>query len=257
MGQVARTLGLGPIAYDPGPANLTLCHGRMRPGTAHLSARLHELFPVRDIPGTGYNCRPINGDPTKPVSVHGDGRADDLGSPIVDGAFDTAPGYAVADFLIRYCVELQVQAIVFDRRSWRPNRLPGWRAYSGPSHVDHLHFEQNLAGAALSPAEIDAVFVDAGLLPDPNGGAHMRIVFDPDDTRPNPTDPRFVRLLGDNRTMRGVNGALIVRSGAAEKPAREVALPWPVDPAEGIGLRGRVITAVRPGSGAAVGYRFA
>lgn len=274
MGQVTRALGFRPVTYDPGPPSLDLCAGGIRPGTAHLSARMHEVFPVRDIPGNGYNCRPVNHDPSNPPSVHGSGRADDLGMPLLldgryveygtDGAvFDTSVGDRCSEFLTANCADpeyggLGVQYIVFNRRSWSPNRVPGWRAYTGSlSHVDHLHFEQNRLGAEMTPAQIDAVFIRAGLLPDPTAKEYQMIVLDPFDERPNPTDPRFARLLADRRTVRAANGARI-GLGADGAPAREIRLPFEAEaivPHHRNYSKGRFV-AIQKNGRAGTGLRF-
>lgn len=277
MGQVARAVGVGRIAYDGGPPSLALCAGGIRPGTEHLSKRIHECFPVRDVPGNGYNCRPVNHQAGNPPSVHGTGRADDFGNPLylpdapgvyvpygTDGAiFDTAVGDAVCDFLIEYAVDLQIQYLVHNRRSWSPNRVPGWRPYSGSlSHVDHVHMEQNRIGAELAPEAIDAVFVRAGLLPDPTRSQEtvQMIVADPFDTRPNPPDARFARLLGDARTVRGVNGAKVALSADASPGtgATEVRLPFvagAIVPHPSLYFKGRFVAYERDGKRTA-GLRF-
>jgi hypothetical protein len=83
----------------------------------------------------------------------------------------------------------------------------------------------------------------------------MRIVWHP-DIGTNPATGMFARLLPDNRTVRGVNGAMI-RLGATGTPGREVVLPFE---AEAIGphpTATNVFLAAEKGGKRTQGLRFA
>ncbi|WP_238148979.1 peptidoglycan-binding domain-containing protein [Serinicoccus sediminis] len=95
-----------------------------------------------------YNCRTVRGGST--TSLHGEGRACDLGNPV--GA---AWQEQLADLLVDNSAELEIQCVIFNRRIWsnaHPNR--GWRPYGGRSpHTDHIHAELTWEGARTLTAE--------------------------------------------------------------------------------------------------------
>lgn len=94
-----------------------------------------------------YNKRSIRGK-AGTISVHSEGRALDLYANANDPAQK-----AIADryitWLMTNAVELQVQYIIWNRRSWSwQRRGQGWRPYKGQSpHTDHVHAELSWEGA--------------------------------------------------------------------------------------------------------------
>lgn len=84
-----------------------------------------------------YNCRSVRGGTT--TSLHGEGRAVDLGI-VPHGA---AYGTALADRLMHNSAELGIQCIIWNRRIWSGSYpTQGFRPYNGVNaHVDHLHVE--------------------------------------------------------------------------------------------------------------------
>lgn len=85
-----------------------------------------------------YNCRSVRGGST--TSLHGEGRACDLGVPVND------QGHAIMwEFLNRlapHAYRLGIQYIVFDRKQWSARRDPGGDYYGGTHpHRDHAHVE--------------------------------------------------------------------------------------------------------------------
>lgn len=90
-----------------------------------------------------YNPRKVRGSDTV-WSVHASGRAVDLKANAHD-AWEKATAEAYIEFLQRHAVTLQVQYLIWNRRSWSPSR--GWREYNGVHpHTDHIHLELNLDG---------------------------------------------------------------------------------------------------------------
>ena len=102
-----------------------------------------------------YNCRPVRGS-TAP-SVHGEGRADDVGFPIIDGRANPA-GHRLVGRLGEHGKRLGIQAVIFDRTIWSATS-PGGRRYDGVApHRDHAHIELTRAAAGrLTLATLRAV----------------------------------------------------------------------------------------------------
>lgn len=108
-----------------------------------------------------FNCRPVRGG--KNTSLHGEGRAGDLGV----NPHGAAWGWEVANFLVQNSAELGVQCVIYARKIWSgsyPDK--GWRDYTGAAdHFDHLHVELTWWGAQnLTVALINA---EAGTKPLP------------------------------------------------------------------------------------------
>jgi hypothetical protein len=98
-----------------------------------------------------YNCRPIAGSTT--TSLHGEGRADDLGV-IPHGA---RWGTVLANRLRTHSGELGIQCIIWNRRIWSGSHPDdGWRRYNGDNpHIDHLHVELSWdAARTLTVADV-------------------------------------------------------------------------------------------------------
>jgi hypothetical protein len=98
----------------------------------------------------GYNCRRNTANQSS-TSVHGLGRALDIGMTVnPDGSADRR-GDEIAQWLIDHAHEIGVQVIIWDRSIWSVARdgHGSVRDYTGPnSHRDHLHVELNADGAA-------------------------------------------------------------------------------------------------------------
>ena len=114
---------------------------------------------LRDYGGRGgknlgiFNCRPVRGGTT--TSLHGEGRAADLGTPT-----SNSWSWQVAEFLRAHSAELGVQCIIHNRKIWSSSGGAGWRPYTGvAAHFDHLHVELTWAAAngGLTGAKIDSV----------------------------------------------------------------------------------------------------
>ncbi|SDL17564.1 Putative peptidoglycan binding domain-containing protein [Lentzea albidocapillata subsp. violacea] len=95
-----------------------------------------------------YNCATIPGSNT--TSLHGEGRATDLGVPVGAGWAQVLAGK-----LINSSAELGVQCVIYNRRIWSGSYPDaGWRPYSGTHpHHDHLHVELSWNSARTLTAQ--------------------------------------------------------------------------------------------------------
>lgn len=130
------------------------CTGTVTPGARALMAWHLGAYGGLGATNLGiYNCATIPG--STAWSLHGEGRASDLGVPV--GAPWAQPE---ADFLVAYSAELGVQCVIYNERIWSgsyPNA--GWRRYNGVQrHHEHIHAELSWAAAgALTVARINEV----------------------------------------------------------------------------------------------------
>lgn len=102
-----------------------------------------------------YNCRTVRGS-TSP-SMHGEGRALDVGFPVVNKKAH-ADGSRLLEDLANHAGELGLQCIIWDRRIYSA-RSPRGRKYSGVNpHIDHLHIEMTKSSAkTLNPSQIQSI----------------------------------------------------------------------------------------------------
>lgn len=116
------------------------CTGTARPGARALLAWALEVYRDRGAYSLGiYNCRTVRGGST--TSLHGEGRAVDLGLPLGPDGRGTPLGRAIVAQLGAHGARLGVQAIVYDRTVWSA-KSPAGRPYGGTHpHYDHLHIE--------------------------------------------------------------------------------------------------------------------
>ncbi len=119
------------------------------PGTAEVMAWLLRRYPyLRN--GGAYNCRRNTG-AREYLSVHSVGRAMDLMITTIGGDADNTRGDVVANFLVENAEHIGIQRVIWDRAYW--NGQSGFGSYTGPSpHVDHLHVELSVDGAARRTA---------------------------------------------------------------------------------------------------------
>lgn len=95
-----------------------------------------------------YNCRTVVGGAAP--SLHGEGRAVDLGVRPYSAAYGTV----VANALVASSKELGVQCVIWNRQIWSGSYPDsGFRAYQGTAdHHDHLHVELTREAAkSLTP----------------------------------------------------------------------------------------------------------
>lgn len=156
------------MAIHPGPyVGARECTDGPTPGARALMSWYLGAYGEEGGSNMGiYNCRNVRGGTTK--SLHGEGRACDLGNPV--GA---AWQQQLADLLVDHSAELEIQCVIFDRLIWsnsRPNK--GWRRYGGPNpHQNHIHAELTWEGArGLTAERIQEVLGDPSPSR-PGGGA--------------------------------------------------------------------------------------
>jgi hypothetical protein len=133
------------------------CSGKIQPGTAALMSWLLGEYRAGRNWGI-YNCRlTAGGSP----SVHGDGRAGDIGFAYVNGR-PNPQGYALVERLLPKVGQLGIQRIIWARTIWD---IRGKRAYTtGASHNDHVHWEQTWSSARnLTLATIRAVMASQSI----------------------------------------------------------------------------------------------
>lgn len=125
-----------------------------------------------------YQCATIPGSMT--VSLHGEGRATDLGVPPGRGRGAGGWGWPLARRLVGFSAELGIQLVIFDGRVWS-GRYPdaGWRDYTGINpHEDHIHAElcrwaaQHFTQGHFSPY-LDVTQAAVGTPPAPSKGKPM------------------------------------------------------------------------------------
>jgi hypothetical protein len=141
------------MAFPRAEPAASRCSGRIQPGAASLMS-----WCVLESKTGGknwgiYNCRQTAGGSR---SVHGDGRALDIG---YSGVSNPA-GTRLVQRLLPHVGRLGIQRIIWNRRVWDA-RSPGGRAYGGGGlspHTDHVHIELTWASARqLNLATIRAV----------------------------------------------------------------------------------------------------
>lgn len=129
------------------------CSGRAQSGAVTLGNFIRENFGTYmdlSILGRGvqiYNCRTVRGGRSN--SVHGDGRAVDIFIPTLPGGVaDNAKGDRIANWLAENAAEIGIQYLIWDRGSFRGNRQPQSKCYTGSHpHNDHIHVELTWAAA--------------------------------------------------------------------------------------------------------------
>ncbi len=150
----AETAAIGDTMYventQAGPwVGEAGCTGDLTQGARELRTWLRAAFPQISSIG-GYSCRIIEG--TSNMSVHGTGRALDIMLPTHMGDADNDLGDPIGNWLIEHAEEIGIQYIIWDRWTWNASRAAGSkeRSYGGVNpHVDHLHVELSVEGAAM------------------------------------------------------------------------------------------------------------
>lgn len=129
------------VAYD---AAESPCSSGPQPGTAALAAALMDTFAPDAFSKGIYNCREVGGGGA--WSLHSDGRAFDLGLPMVGGRAIPL-GHTIVARIKDVAASLGIMECIYDRTRWSAS-YPDGRWYGGESpHFDHIHIGQSWAGA--------------------------------------------------------------------------------------------------------------
>ena len=152
VADVSRDVNVQIDGSPAGAHQASNCTGTFLPGAQVLRQYLRDNFEGVISIG-GYNCRPINHDPSMQTSVHGLRRALDIHVTCAGCEADNETGDPVAHWLIEHAEEIGVQRIIWDASHWKAQGLEQTLTYGGGHpHNDHLHVELNLEGAyALTP----------------------------------------------------------------------------------------------------------
>lgn len=136
----------------------TVCKGKPQPGTANLEQAVVDLWDHTFSFGI-YNCRPVRGGVS--LSLHGEGRAVDIGYSLVNGKANPL-GYLLLAKLKANAWELGIQRIIWDRKRY-DKANPNGVAYNGVNpHIDHLHIEQTWEAAKLTPLTLANAYIYVG-----------------------------------------------------------------------------------------------
>lgn len=133
------------VGYEPARS----CTGSAAPGARALMSWFLGAYSTQGGRNLGiYNCRTVAGSAT--TSLHGEGRAADLGVPVGAGWAQT-----LADQLRLNSAELGIQCVIHNRKIWSGSYpTAGWRTYTGTNpHLDHLHVELSRSAAGTLTAE--------------------------------------------------------------------------------------------------------
>lgn len=141
----------------------TRCTSGPQPGAVALMKVLLAKHPKGRSLGI-FNCRTVRGGST--TSLHGEGRALDIGFPMKNGRGSDA-GYALVRRVGNHGAALGVQAIIYDRKIWSA-KSPGGRYYSGSApHYDHVHIELTREAARTLTTEKVRRILGSGSKPKP------------------------------------------------------------------------------------------
>lgn len=129
------------VGNFPGWQPANHCTGGPAPGTRALMAWFVEEYGDKGGFNLGiYSCRSVRGAAT--TSMHGEGRAGDLGFPVGD-----KDGDECLRRLLPHVGALGIQAIIYERVIYSA-KSPTGRPYPGlVPHWDHLHVEQTREAA--------------------------------------------------------------------------------------------------------------
>lgn len=128
------------MSFWPYVSAVPPCAGRALPGTRHVQMAIMDRFDHAIDYGI-YNCRASTSNTAVP-SIHSDGRAGDVGFPVLGGQ-PHYEGFVLVRVLLDHKEALGLQGIIWNRTRW-DWRTPWGREYTGPNpHVDHVHWEQH------------------------------------------------------------------------------------------------------------------
>jgi hypothetical protein len=122
------------------------------PGSVALSTAIEERWPILLVREGAYGCynrRPSAGGGK---SIHGDGRAIDIGVGWTPTPELLAAAHECTEWLAVHARFLGVQRIIYNHRIWDRN---GWRYFAPNDHQDHAHVEQTYEAGWSNPLPLD------------------------------------------------------------------------------------------------------
>jgi hypothetical protein len=189
--------------YEPAKT----CTSGPEPGAKALMAWFLGAFAGQGGKNLGiYVCRPVRGS-NKTTSLHGEGRACDLGINPHGAPYGTL----LAERLRLSSGELGIQCLIWNRSIWSGSYPDaGWRHYSGTNaHVDHIHLELSRAAArSLTPQQIQRVLSPTAP-PAAKAPPYPRVRKDDEvyvKHQPDPTRPEIWTALLVGAFFIGLNG---------------------------------------------------
>ena len=129
---------MGFVGWEPAEG----CTEGPEPGAVALMHWVLSTYERIGVYSLGiYNCRMIRG--CAFPSVHGEGRALDIGLPTGPDSKGTPEGHRLVERLRRVGEQLGIQCIVYDRRIWSAQSpRPDGRSWAGVvPHYNHIHLE--------------------------------------------------------------------------------------------------------------------
>ena len=121
------------------------------PGTRNLADAIRSLYPALVTMEGAYGCFNRRKTSAGGRSVHGDGRALDVGHGYGPNKAQRDQAMTLVARLAAHAQTLGVQRIIYNRSSW--TYMTGWRPVSSATgaHLDHIHIEQTAEAAWTRP----------------------------------------------------------------------------------------------------------
>jgi hypothetical protein len=139
------------------------------PGSVNLAKAIEARWPIlrtrADPDEQVYGCYNRRNTAGGSKSVHGDGRALDVGIGWTPTAEQKTTLHNATEFLAANAKHLGIQRIQYNDRIWDRD---GWRTYMDRKHYDHAHLEQTHEAAWSNPLPLDqAMAVVVGVVAPP------------------------------------------------------------------------------------------
>lgn len=146
------------------------------PGTMNLAYAIKRRWQILLVNEGAYGCynRRLTASGNK--SVHGDGRALDVGHGWTPTLAQQLAMTECVNVLAANAVYLGIQQIIYFHRIWTPDR--GWRYYASTDHDNHAHIEQTMEASWTIPLPlVQANAIINPIIPPVEGGDDMRVSY--------------------------------------------------------------------------------
>jgi hypothetical protein len=142
------------ITYDLSIDNATWTTPQhCAPGSVALSTAVEARWPILLNREGAYGCYNRRETAGGGKSIHGDGRAIDIGIGWQPSAAQKTALHECTEFLAANARHLGVQRIIYNNRAWKASA--GWYAYVDGKHFDHAHVEQTMEASWSNPLPLD------------------------------------------------------------------------------------------------------